>query len=140
MIGHDPVIDDGEGGRVVLPGALAAGFIEEDADTLGNWQRDVNARNESSAALAAAQAPEAQARRAAALASLPGRRSQRGAMRVYYGQGGSTHNRFGQRFKLLSARQRLVRTVRAILGTRDWRFLPRGQADLALLKSVPAGT
>ena len=54
-------------------------------------------------------------------------------MRVYYGQGGATRNRFGQRATLVSVRQRLVRTVRAILAGRDWRDLPRGQADLALL-------
>ena len=56
-------------------------------------------------------------------------------MRVYYGQGGSTRNRFGQKFKLLSARQRLARVVRAVIGKRDWHELPRGQADLALLRS-----
>ena len=54
-------------------------------------------------------------------------------MRVYYGQGGSCHTRFSQRAQLLSVRQRLVRTVRAVLAGRDWRALPRGQADLAIL-------
>ena len=57
-------------------------------------------------------------------------------MRVYYGQGGSTGNRFGQKFKLLSARQRLAQVVRAVIGKRDWRTLPRGQADLGLLRSL----
>ena len=57
---------------------------------------------------------------------------------MYYGQGGSTGNHFGQRFKLLAVRQRLARSVKMI-GKRDWPSLPRGQADLALLCSVPVG-
>ena len=56
-------------------------------------------------------------------------------MRVYYGQGGSGGTRFGQRAQLLAVRQRLVRTVRQVLEGRDWRSLPRGQADLAILES-----
>jgi hypothetical protein len=134
-IGYAPSIPDGEGGTVVLPGQLALGFTEDDADTLGLWMRDAGAKNEASAAEVAAAAPAGQARREAAIASLPGRRSRQGSMRVYYGQGGSTGTRFGQKFKLLSARQRLARIVRAVIGARDWRMLPRGQADLALLRS-----
>ena len=49
---------------------------------------------------AAAAAPEGAARREAAIAALPGRRSKRGAMRVYYGQGGAAGTRVGQKFKL----------------------------------------
>jgi len=56
-------------------------------------------------------------------------------MRVYYGHGGALGNRVGQRFKLLRVRQRLVHIVRAVLGDRDWRSLPRGQRDLELLRS-----
>ena len=55
-------------------------------------------------------------------------------MRVYYGQGGAGGTRFGQRALLLSVRQRLARTVRAVLAGKDWRSLPRGQADLAILQ------
>ena len=57
-------------------------------------------------------------------------------MRVYYGQGA---NRFGHRFKLLSARQRLARVVRAVLADRDWQALPRGQADMGILRSTLEG-
>ena len=59
-------------------------------------------------------------------------------MRIYYGNGGALQNRVGQRFKLLRVRQRLVHVVRAVLRGRDWRALPRGQRDLALLQSAPA--
>ena len=56
-------------------------------------------------------------------------------MRVYYEAGGTGGTRFGQKFKLISARQRLTRFVRALLQDRDWQSLPRGQADLSLLRS-----
>ena len=134
-IGEFPSLVGPDGEPLSLPESLAKGFNDSDADTLGNWLRDSGAKQEATAAEAAAAAPAGQARRAAAVAALPGRRAQKGAMRVYYGQGGALGNRFGHRFKLLSARQRLVHTVRAVLVGRDWRRLPRGQADLKLLKS-----
>ena len=134
-IGYAPSIPDGHGGIVELPGQLVLWFTADYADTLGLWMRDAGAKREASVAEVAAGAPAGQARREAAIASLPGRRSQQGSMRVYYGQGGSTGTRFGQKFKLLSARQRLARIIRAVIGTRDWRHLPRGQADLKLLRS-----
>ena len=134
-IGRNPAILGHDDAIVVLPGQLAHGFDDEDADALGLWLRDAAAKQEASAAAAAAAAPEGAARREAAIAALPGRRSKRGAMRVYYGQGGAAGTRVGQKFKLLSVRQRLARTVRAILAGRDWRYLPRGQAVLALLRS-----
>ena len=62
--------------------------------------------------------------------------SRAATMRVYYGAGGTGGTRFGQKFKLISARQRLARVVRAVFRGRDWRSLPRGQADLAVLRSV----
>ena len=129
LIGQRP---DFEG--VVLDRGLEHGFDDADRDALGNWLRDAGAKSEASAAEAARTAPAGGARLAAAVASLPGRRSSRGTMRVYYGQGGAGGTRFGQRAQLLSVRQRLARTVRAVLAGKDWRFLPRGQADLAILQ------
>ena len=134
-IGEHPSLRDADGQTIVLPELLARGFSDSDADTLGNWLSDAGAKAEATAAHAAAAAPGAEARRAAAVAALPGRRSQQGTMRVYYGAGGTGGTRFGQKFKLISARQRLARVVRAVLKDRDWRFLPRGQADLALLRT-----
>ena len=78
-----------------------------------------------------------QARQAAARALAGGRPASRGAMRVYYGAAGAAANRFSERDIQLSVRQRLVHTVRHVLRGRDWRALPRGQADLRLLRSAP---
>ena len=66
--------------------------------------------------------------------AVPGRTATRGTMRIYE-QGGALGNRVGQRFKLLRVRRHLVHVVRAVLGDRDWKSLPRGQEDLELLRS-----
>jgi hypothetical protein len=129
-IGETPIFPG-----VQLSQELALGFTDGDVDATGNWLRNQTARNEASEAEAARAAPAAQARRAAARAAVPGRAATRGTMRVYYGHGGALGNRVGQRFKLLRVRQRLVHIVRAVLGARDWRSLPRGQKDLELLRS-----
>ena len=135
-IGTNPHIAGPDGATIALEGQLAHGFDDADADALANWLRDPNARQEATEAAAAAAAPAGQERRHAAIAALPGRGATRGAMRVYYGQGA---NRFGHRFKLLSARQRLARVVRAVLADRDWQALPRGQADMGILRSTLEG-
>jgi hypothetical protein len=59
-------------------------------------------------------------------------------MRVYYGISGALGSRVGRRSKRLDVRQRLTRTVAEMLETRcpDWRQLPAGQTDLALLRSI----
>ena len=57
-------------------------------------------------------------------------------MRNYYGSGGASGNRFSERDIQLSVRQRLAHTVQHLLRGRDWRRLPRGQADLGMLSSV----
>ena len=62
----------------------------------------------------------------------------RGRMRIYYGVGGASSSRFSERKIQLSVRRRLVHTIRALLAGRDWRALPRGQGDLALLRSTRA--
>jgi hypothetical protein len=134
-IGENPSLRGVDGQLIAFPEPLSRGFNDADADTLGNWLSDAGAKAEATAAHAAAAAPGAEARRAAAVAALPGRRSQQGTMRVYYGAGGAGGTRFGQKFKLISARQRLTRFVRAPLQDRDWQSLPRGQADLSLLRS-----
>ena len=123
LIGQRP---DFEG--VALDRGLEHGFDDADRDALGNWLRDAGAKSEASAAEAARAAPAGGARLAAAVASLPGRRSSRGAMRVYYGQGGAGGTRFGQRALLLSVRQRLARTVRRV-----------GRQGLALSPAGPSG-
>ena len=50
----------------------------------------------------------------------PGSRTK---MRVYYGQGGNRHS---ERDTQLDVRQRMAHTLRVLLGSRDWRTLPRG--------------
>ena len=132
-VGENPMLEG-----VTLAPELALGFSDADIDALGNWLRNAAARNEASAAEAARAAPAEQARRAAAIATLPGRAASRGAMRIYYGQGGALGNRVGQRFKLVRVRQRLVHVVRAALRGREWRSLPRGQKDLGILRSTGA--
>jgi hypothetical protein len=122
---------------VPLPAPLVAGFDGADCDALGHWLRDPGAKAQAAAAQAAADAAPAEARRAAAIAALPGRPSQRGAMRVYYGQAGALQNRSSERFIQLDVRQRLVHTVRHMLAGRDWRELPRGIADLDILRPPP---
>ena len=59
-------------------------------------------------------------------------------MRIYYGTAGSTGTHFSERDVQLRVRQRLIHTVRWILKDRDWRSLPRGQADLGLLSRSSA--
>ena len=82
-IGRNPAILGHDGALVVLSGQLAHGFdVDEDADALELWLRDAAAKQEATAAADAAAAPAGAARRDAAIASLPGRRSKRGAMRV----------------------------------------------------------
>ena len=97
--------------------------------------RRVDTIRERILALAAA-TPAGQERKQAAIAAIPGRAATRRAMRVYYGQG---KNRFSHWAKLLSARRRLARTVRAVLVGRGWRALPRGQADMNILRSALEG-
>ena len=134
-VGDAPCLSDADGAAIELPPELALGFSEPDVDVLGNWLRNPSAKQEATDAEAARLAPPEQARRAAAVNALPGRGATRGTMRVYYGQGGALSNRVGQRFKLLRVRQRLVHVLRAVLASRDWRALPRGQSDLALLRT-----
>ena len=136
IVGVAPCLVDDDESPIVLPPELATGFDDGDIDTLGNWLRNAAARSEATAADAARAVPADQARRAAAVAALPGRAATRGAIRVYYGQAGALGNRFGAKFKMLRVRQRLVHTVRAVLRGRDWRKLPRGQLDLRLLRSA----
>lgn len=117
-----------------LPEALASGFSSEDCDALGHWLRDENAKTEATAAQAAANAQPSQARREAAIASLPGNRTQRGAMRIYYGAAGALANRTSERFIQLDVRQRLIHTVRHAMQGKDWQSMPRGIADLDVLR------
>jgi len=116
-----------------LPELLQKGFEPVDSDALGHWLRDAGAKAEATAAQAAQDAAPADARRAAAIASLPGRGSVRGAMRIYYGLAGLGGTRISERVTQLSVRQRLAHTVRAIIGARRWQDLPRGPADLTIL-------
>ena len=67
----------------------------------------------------------ADARAAAARALREGSANQRGRMGLYYGGAGATNNRFSEREVQLAVRQRLVHTLRARLGGRDWQALPR---------------
>ena len=75
------------------------------------------------------------ARSAAATALRAGSVNGRGRMKVYYGSAGAARNRFSERERQLDVRQRLTHTVRALLRGKDWRTLPRGQADLAILSA-----
>lgn len=111
------------------------GFSDRDIDALGHWLRDKLAKGEASASAAAAEAAPADARRAAAIASLPGAPASRGAMRNYYGESGATATRFSERWTQLRVRQRLAHTVRALLEGRDWKQLERGHLDLSMLRS-----
>ena len=122
-----------------LPASLARGFDGEDCDALGHWLRDAGAKAEASAAEAARDAVPADARRAAAIAALPGRPAVRGAMRVYYGLAGTGGARISERVIQLGVRQRLAHTVRAFIGERRWQDLPRGPADLGLLALGASG-
>ena len=74
-LGLDPWLLGPDGANIELPGPLARGFDDVDADALGNWLRDAGdvagAKQEASAAHSAAAAPVGQARRAAAVAALP---------------------------------------------------------------------
>lgn len=115
---------------------LQVGFSDRDIDALGHWLRDKLAKAEASASEAAAAAAPDAARRAAAIASLPGAPASRGAMRNYYGEGGASNTRFSERWTQLRVRQRLAHTVRALLEGRDWTRLERGAKDLTLLRSL----
>jgi hypothetical protein len=121
--------------RAQLTSGLAHGFSESDTNALGHWLRDAGAKQTAAAAHAATMAAPALARREAAIASLPGNRSTRGNMNVYYGQAGTGGQRVSERMLQLRVRQRLVHTVRAALNGRDWRDLPRGIDDLSILES-----
>ena len=129
--------------EVALPPALAAGFTEQEVDALGHWLRDKGAKAEASAAQAAVDAVPDEARRAAAVASLPGKPSQRGRMRVYYGApgaaAGGADRRYSERDMQLRVRQRLIHTVREVLRQRgwlgDWTAMPRGPLDLAAIRT-----
>ena len=118
-----------------LDDLLKLGFSPDDVDALGHWLRDAGAKAESTAAEAARAAQPANARRAAAVASLPGKGASAGAMRNYYGASGSNAARVSERAIQLRVRQRLLRIVRAAIAATglDWTALPRGQADLAIL-------
>ena len=122
-----------------LDPGLSRGFGPEDSDALGHWLRDAGAKAEASAAEAAREAEPADARRAAAMAALPGRPAVRGAMRIYYGLAGTGGSRISERVIQLDVRQRLAHTVRAIIGDRRWQDLPRGPADLEILAPAPFG-
>ena len=119
-----------------LPDVLAGGFSDRDCDALGHWLRDAGAKQAASAAQAAMAARGGAEREAAARALAGGRPASRGAMRNYYGSGGASGNRFSERDIQLSVRQRVAHTVQHLLRGRDWRRLPRGQADLGILSSV----
>ena len=122
-----------------LAAALAAGFTDRDIDALGHWMRDAGAKNEASVSEAVLTATTAVARKAAAVAALPGKAASRGKMRNYYGQAGASSTRFSERFTQLRVRQRLIHTVRALIGGRVWHSLPRGPRDMQLLRgSLPA--
>ena len=121
-----------------LPAALSDGFDDADCEALGHWLRDAGAKQQATASAAAMATRGTDARAAAARALVPGRPGARQAMRVYYGAGGASSNRFSERDVQLRVRQRLVHTVRHIIEHHPggWRALPRGQADLSLLRSV----
>lgn len=119
---------------------LKIGFSDRDIDALGHWMRNANSKAEATASEAASAAQPADARRAAAIASLPGKGASKGAMRNYYGAAGADPTRFSERYTQIRVRQRLVRTVRTKIemylkakGAANWTALPRGQADLAIL-------
>ena len=104
--------------------------------------RDANAKSEATASEAASNARPADARRAAAIASLPGKGASAGAMRNYYGAAGASSSRVSERVTQLRVRQRLTHIVRAALAAKGlpWTELPRGRADLAILSEWPEPT
>jgi len=126
------------GQDVIIPGlddSLKCGFGPNDIDALGHWLRDAGAKAESTAAEAARAAQPADARRAAAVASLPGKGASAGQMRNYYGASGSNTARISERAIQLRVRQRLLRIVRAAVAATglDWTALPRGMTDISIL-------
>jgi len=110
-IWSDPCLKSG----LILPKELAKGFSDSDCGVCGHWLRDASARQEATANQAAVEATPEHARRAAALASMPGRSSTRGKMTTYYGRAGSVGNRFSERFNQLRVRQRLTHVLRLVI-------------------------
>ena len=103
--------------------------------------RDPLAKVEAAASASAAAAEPDEARRAAAKALLPGKPASKGAMRVYYGQAGSNGVRGSERAVQLRVRQRLARSIRAIIKRHcelGWKKMKRGPADLAILQPLYA--
>ena len=125
-----------------LAPSLKVGFSDRDIDALGHWMRDANAKSEATASEAASNARPAGARRAAAIASLPGKGASAGAMRNYYGAAGASSSRVSERVTQLRVRQRLTHIVKAALAAKGlpWTELPRGRADLAILSEWPEPT
>jgi len=113
---------------------LTTKFDDHERDALGHWLRDEGARGEATATEAAMAAPAELARRAAAVAALPGRRATKGAMRVYYGQAGANGARISERLTQLAVRQRIPHLMRGILREKPWQELPRcPKGDIASL-------
>ena len=133
------------GENIVLPSvrylhpALARGFTEPDLDLLGHWLRSAEIKDQARAAAAAASAPPGMARRAAAIVQVKARARTAHKMHNYYGTGGATANRFSERIRQLSARQRLVHVIQIALDNRIWHALPRGQLDILHLLASPSG-
>ena len=125
---------------VQLAPSLSDGFNEADCCALGHWLRDQGAKDQATASQAAMAARGPEARQAAAQALTGGQPGTRAGMTVYYGAGGATSSRFSEREIQLDVRQRLVHTIRALVtAAGGWRALPRGQADLAILRSLRQG-
>ena len=119
-----------------LPGALREGFLSEDVGCLGLWQRDAGAKAEATAEQAAREAQGRDTRLAAARAAVGGLPASRGLMQNYYGMAGAAPNRFSERFNQLRVRQRLIHSIRHVLGSfGNWRTLPRGPSDIEILRS-----
>ena len=134
-IGENPRLEHRLAPGVTLSPELRVGFSDRDIDVLGHWLRDALSKNEASASQAAASAEPSDARRQAAIASLPGKAGTKTAMRNYYGDAGSAGTRFSERWTQLRTRQRLVHIVRALLVGRDWRDIGRGHVDMNILRS-----
>ena len=122
-----------------LPDQYKRGFSQTECNVLGHWSRDDATKAQAAKARAIAVAAPGQERRAIAIATDDTDTVRNAAMQEYYGDPGSSANRWSERDLQVRTRLRLAKIVGlAVAHAGGWRRLPRGQADLQIISSVAA--